>query len=308
MRIIFLGTPEYAAVILRGLTEFCEVALVVTQEDKPVGRKMVLTPPAVKNAALELGLRAAQPKRLDLIADLLANLKPDFLIVAAYGQILSERVLAIAPALNLHASLLPKYRGASPIQASLLNGDLESGLTLMRMDKGLDTGGIVGFAPITIGETRVAELTARLAELGAGLVKTAFENWAIAREIPQYGADSSLTRKVKKSSGLLNFQLSAEEIFRAFRAYFGWPNVYLEGGLQLNEIKVADLPILDRSADRNAVKIGEIIAIDKAEKSATIACSRGAIKIFTVTPAGKKEISAADYLNGKRLAIGDLFI
>ena len=153
-RVVFMGTPDYATSILKGLVESdnYDITLVVTQPDKPVGRKKVLTPPDAKVYALTQGIEIFQPKTLKEQAsiDIIKSQNADFIIVAAFGQILPEDILSIAPCINLHASLLPIYRGASPIQSSLLNNDKITGVTAMLMDKGLDTGDILGFKTFEI--------------------------------------------------------------------------------------------------------------------------------------------------------------
>jgi methionyl-tRNA formyltransferase len=292
-----MGAPKYAAIILEDLANSgVEIALVVTQEDKPSGRNRTLSAPIVKETALKLSLPIAQPRKLDDIANDLAALKPDLIVVAAYGQMISDQILAIAPCLNLHASLLPKYRGASPIQAALLNGDQLTGLTLMRVRKALDSGEIAGFSLVKSSRRNLETLTIALAKTGAKLILNALKRYETLEFTPQNSCDASLVKKVKKEDGLIDFNRSALAIDRAFRAYYGWPGVYLESGLTL----------LDLEALNAQGEAGTIIAIDKPNGAVTVACKEGAVRIARARPSGKNAMSALDYINGRRLKVGDL--
>jgi methionyl-tRNA formyltransferase len=296
-----MGAPEYAAIILDDLCDRgANIALVVTSEDKPVGRDKRLTAPPVKVAALKRALAIAQPRKLDDIAGDLAALKPDLIVVAAYGQMIGDRVLAIAPCLNLHASLLPKYRGASPIQAALLNGDRLTGLTLMAIGKKLDSGATLGFAPIETAPHNLKTLTVALAKLGAKLILSAMAKYDSLNPIAQQNCGANMVKKIKKEDGLIDFNRSAAAIERAFRAYYGWPNIYLKDGLQLLELTISE----PKTAPSRH-KIGEIIAVDRSSGAVTIACETGAITIAKVKPSGKNAMSAVDYINGRRLGVGD---
>jgi methionyl-tRNA formyltransferase len=292
-----MGAPKYAALILEELVDSgVNVALVVTQEDKPSGRNRTLTAPSVKETALKRNLAIAQPRRLDDIAGDLRSLKPNLIIVAAYGQMISDQILSIAPCWNLHASLLPKYRGASPIQAALLNGDSLTGLTLMQIRKELDSGETLGFSLIKTAAHNLETLTIALAKTGARLILGALRQGDALNPIAQNACEASLVKKVKKEDGLIDFNRSAREIERAFRAYYGWPNIYVESGLQL-----LDLQAIDANGEA-----GKIVAIDRASGAATIACKEGAVTISTIRPSGKNAMNALDYLNGRRLKVGDL--
>ena len=307
-RIVFMGTPKFAAIILEDLIALgFEIALVITQEDKPVGRKQILTAPPVKEVAIRHNLPIAQPHKLETIADEIAALKPERIIVAAYGQLLSERVLSIAPCLNLHASLLPKYRGASPVQAALLGGDKMAGVTIMYMEAGLDTGRMAGFCALPIDSADHARtahpahnaqtLTDALAKEGAKLLYETLKRLDHISPITQHGADADYARKITKQHGLIDFERSAEALERAYRAYLPQPSVYLASGLRLLELSV----INDATHTHAA---GTIIAIEN--EAMIIACKNGAVKISRVQPSGKNPMSAKDYLNGKRAGVGDL--
>ncbi|MDR1912341.1 MAG: methionyl-tRNA formyltransferase [Helicobacteraceae bacterium] len=296
-KIVFMGTPKYAAIILSDLLDFgANIVLALTQEDKPFGRKQILKSSEVKTEALKRNIPIAQPHKLDDIAVDLESLKPDLIIVAAYGQMISDRVLSIAPCWNLHASLLPKYRGASPIQAALLSADRFSGVTLMKVRKTLDSGETIAFSLIDTSQYDLQTLTIALAKTGAKLVLSALKTIDNVQPIAQNHCESSLVKKIKRQDALIDFNRSAKEIENAARAYRDRPNIYLQNDLQLIDVKALDL---------NGT-IGEILAVDKSAKSVIIGCKVGAASIAKVCPSGKGVMSAMDYLNGKRLGVGDL--
>ena len=295
-----MGTPEYAAVILEGLicSETVEIVAVVTQPDRPVGRKQVLTPPPVKGVALAAGLPLYQPQRLDACFESLQELRADLIIVAAYGQILSQRVLDLAPCYNLHASLLPAHRGAAPIQASLLGGDRLTGMTLMAMEAGLDTGPMVAFNLIPTINHDAASLSKALQRSGASLLIAAIKRLDRLRFLPQHGCDANLVRKVKKSHALIGFTHDAKSILRAFLAYTPWPGIHLSSGLTLLQLSIA------QPAGR--FEPGAILSI--SPQGVEVGTPLGSLLVKTVQAPSKKPISTVEYLNGKRLGLGDILV
>lgn len=301
MTVLFMGTPDYATRILQELVtcKDIHVPLLVTQPDKPVGRKQVLTPPHAKAYVLEekLDIEIYQPTTLrDTKAhEYLASFQPDFIVVAAYGQILPREVLDIAPCINLHASLLPQYRGASPIQSSLLNVDKFAGVTSMLMEEGLDTGDMLGFSYLELdGHIKVDKLFAELSDMAAKLTIKTLKNFKHIEPIKQKDIDTSYAKKIKKQDGLVSFEsMSADEIYTKFRAYDPWPGLFLESGLKLKDIEVV----------KGIGKAGSIIATE--EESVIVTCKAGALKINSLQPASKKQMSAGQYLRGKRLEIGN---
>ncbi len=304
MKIVFMGTPEYADLILKKLieAESMEIAAVYTQPDKPVGRKKVMTPPPVKITAQNAGIELFQPQTLrdESVAVHISSLDPDFIVVAAYGQLLPRSILDIAPCINLHASLLPKYRGASPIQQALLNGDKETGVTAMLMEEGLDSGPLLAWnvTPITMKDRKNA-LFVRLGEMAARLSVEVLESFGQLRALPQCDADASYCKKITKKDGEVTFYMSAEEIYNRFRAYEGWPGIHLPSGLKLLELD----PPLSLSKKKSP---GTIVAVE--DKSVTVACKKGALQILRVQPPSKKPMDAASYIRGKRLGVDDLFV
>jgi len=298
-KIIFMGTPEYAEKILDRLyNQGFDIELVLTQPDKPVGRKKILTSPSVKIKAKELGIEVLQPKTLkDLeIVSKLKSIKPDFIIVAAYGQILPKEILDIAPCINLHASILPKYRGASPIQQALLDGCDYTGVTAMLMNEGLDTGDILAYTMVEIDKNiRLSELTKQLTDDASSLTIDVLNRFSDINPLPQISSEASYCKKITKDDGKIVLD-DATYIYNRFRAFENWPGIFLENGLKFTEISLEDSNTFYENR-------GEILSIDK--DSFTISCKKGAIRVFRVHPASKKEIDAKSYLAGKRLKIGD---
>jgi len=301
MNIVFMGTPDYADRILKRLIkeDSINVISVYTQPDKPVGRKKVMTPPPVKVTAEEEGISCYQPTTLKdkAIADQIKNENPDFIIVAAYGQLLPKSILDIATCINLHASLLPKYRGASPIQQALLNGDKITGVTAMLMEEGLDSGPILSWNVTKIDITdRKNDLFNRLADMAADLTVDTLKRFGEISPLKQSPVDANYCKKIRKSDGLVTFSMPAEVIYNTFRAYEGWPGIYLESGLKLLEISIVD----------GEGKVGTIIRID--DDGVVVACGIGALKIHMVQPPSKKGMDSLSYIRGKRLGVEDLFI
>ncbi len=299
MNIIFMGTPDYASEILKALIadEEINVVAVYTQPDKPVGRKKVMTPPVTKSVALEHKLPLFQPTRLrdeETVAGLL-QIECDFIVVAAYGQILPKAVLDHAPCINLHASILPDYRGASPIQQAILNGDKETGVTAMLMDVGLDTGDILKIEKIPIGDDEmVTSLFERLTACAAVLTIDVLKNFNNYMPVPQDDAASTHCTKITKQEGLVIFD-DAQALYNRYRAFTPWPGVYLESGLKLKKMALVDT--------ESVHKAGEILAIEK--EAVTVGCVKGSVSIELVQPVSKNEMSVIAYLNGKRLSLAD---
>lgn len=300
MRVLFMGTPEYARIILEALVKTPEVEVVaaVTKPDRPVGRKKVLTPPPVKTFAEERNIPVLQPENLkgQGMADTLAAYNPELIVVAAFGQLLPKAVLDVAPCVNLHTSLLPKYRGASPAQATLKNGDRFAGVAAMLMDVGLDTGDTLAFSQFTLeGEERTAALLERLADLAAELTVKVIRRWEKIRPVPQNECDASHVGKIRKEEGRVELD-DAVKVFNRFRAFHPWPGIFLESGLALREIAL--------ESEEGFHVPGALLALEKEE--AVVGCAKGSLRIKTVQAPSKKPMDAASYLRGKRADVGDL--
>ncbi|WP_373070553.1 methionyl-tRNA formyltransferase [Sulfurimonas sp.] len=299
MRVIFMGTPDYAQAILDKLlnTENIDVVAVYTQPDKPVGRKKILTPPVVKTLALKNNIDVYQPDRLrdeDVVTELL-KIKCDYIVVAAYGQILPKAVLDHAPCINLHASILPDYRGASPIQQSLLNNDNKTGVTAMLMDVGLDTGDIIKIEEFTIPKDMiVGELFEALTTVAAELTVDVLKNFNSYTPVKQDDSCATHCTKITKSNGLVEFD-NARGLYNKYRAYTPWPGIYLDSGLKIKNISLVD--------EEKAGEAGKILSVNK--DSIDVSCSVGIIRIYKVQPQSKKEMDVLSYINGKRLSLED---
>lgn len=300
-----MGTPSYATTILDALCheDDMEVVLLVTQQDKPVGRKQILTPPHTKAWVLENGLHVEiyQPKTLRTVEafEKIVSLKPDFIVVAAYGQILPKAILDIAPCINLHASLLPKYRGASPIQSSLLANDMYTGVTSMLMEEGLDTGAILGFSYLKTNEDNASILFEKLAHLAAKLTLKTLKNFHQLFPIQQVDANASHCKKIKKEDGLVSFETqSAQDIDTKFKALTPWPGLFIDSGLKLLDMQLMSLT-------QKGVQ-GTICAFHK--EGVEISCKEGVLMLKSVQPFSKSPMNALDYIRGKRLSVGDILV
>lgn len=300
VRVVFMGTPEYATAILQALVDAndIEVVGVYTQPDKPVGRHGVLTPPSVKVLAQENHIPIYQPNRLrdqDTVEEVL-SIPCDLIIVAAYGQILPKAILDYVPCINLHASILPHYRGASPIQQSLLNDDAISGVTAMWMDEGLDTGSIIKIARLDISpDEMIASLYTRLTRLACNLTLDVVRHWDRTNSEPQEEKKASNCRKISKTDGLIAFE-NAQDIHNRYRAFTPWPGIYLASGLKIK--------VLSLEEGESVGTAGEILSVD--EKSIVVQCQKGSLRLTTLQAPSKQETSAVAYLNGKRLVRGNI--
>ena len=298
MNVVFMGTPDYAVRILRHIKEAgFNIKAVFTQPDKPVGRKQILTPSEVKIYAQKelLGVPVFTPNTLKdeaVVAELKA-FEPKFIVVAAYGKILPGSVLDVATCINLHASILPKYRGASPIQSAILAGEKQTGVTAMLMDAGLDTGDMLDFIYTPCENKMSSELFSELGELGGELIVKVLKNFENLKPQKQDDAQASHCKKISKSDGLFSFDEEAGQIYNKFRALTPWPGIYLASGL-----KILSLELSDKSG-----KSGEILSVEKDH--VVVACKGGAVKIYELQEPSKKPTNAKAYINGKRLGVGD---
>ena len=301
MRIVFMGTPDFAVPCLQRLLEDGhEVTAVFTQPDKPVGRHAVLTPPPVKQLALSHGIPVYQPTKMrdGTVAALLRELAPDCLVVVAYGRILPQEILDVPPrgCVNIHGSLLPRYRGAAPIQWSVIRGETVTGVTSMFMDAGMDTGDIIDTLTTPIGENGTAgELFERLAPLGARLLSTtlaAIADGTVTRR-PQNDAEATMAPMLEKAMGRLDLTRPAQELHNQVRGMNPWPGAFCTAGgktLKIHETRVA--------AGSGAP--GTLLCADPV----TVACGEGALQLVTVQPEGKPRMAAEAWLRGARLPQG----
>ena len=301
-RIVFMGTPQFAVPTLEGLAERHAVVTVVTQPDRRRGRGRRLQPPPVKQAAERLSLPVWQPRTLrtpEAVAHL-RQLAPDVVVVAAYAHILRPNVLDL-PArgcINVHASLLPQYRGAEPIVAAILAGEAETGVTVMLIDAGMDTGPILAqrAIPIAADDTR-ASLTDKLSHLGAHLLVEVLPRW-LEGEIqprPQADAPASYAPRLRKEDGEIDWNQPAAFIERMVRAYAPWPGTYTEWkGKRLRLLRSRPLP-LARATPGEVIETPEGVAVVAGE---------GVLLLEEVPLAGKKAMSVADFVRGQRGLVG----
>ena len=301
-KIIYMGTPHYAKEILHTLidAEDMDVRLVLTQPDRPVGRKKVLTPPPVKELAVEHGIEVLQPYRLreEGIEEAIKAVEPDYIIVAAFGQILPRSILDIAPCINLHASLLPQYRGASPVQQSLLNGDKKTGVTSMLMEEGLDTGDMLLKKEFIIPEDmRLFALMAQLTEDACELTLETIRKFTDMTPEPQDDREATLCKKIRKSDGEVDF-LDAVEVYNKYRAFEGWPGIFARGGMKLD-----GLQLVEREGTYQPF---EILGFDG--ETIELGCAKGILSVQTLQAPSKKPITSKAYCNGRGLKVGDTIV
>ncbi|HVN07181.1 MAG TPA: methionyl-tRNA formyltransferase [Bryobacteraceae bacterium] len=301
MRVVFLGTPLFAVPTLESLVAAGHgVILVVTQPDRPRGRGQALAASPVKEAALRLGLPVYQPERVrrpEAFARL-AEIKPDVVVVVGYGQIIPQSVIDIPPhgIINVHGSLLPKYRGAGPVQWAIANGETRTGVTTMRIDAGLDTGDMLLKAETDIGpEETAVELGARLATMGAALLAETLAR--IGEIVPekQDSAQATYAPLLKKEDGAIDWRLPARTIHNRIRGFQPWPGGYTRfRGQQLHIWKSRVLP-------------GESAAPGQlAPRPLRAVCGEGALELIEVQLEGRKRIGAEAFVNGQRIADGDI--
>ena len=303
MKLIFAGTPEFAAQALTAIVAAGhEVALVLTQPDRPAGRGMSLQPSAVKKVAQEHGIEVFQPLTLrDAEAQAkIAAVGTEVMVVAAYGLILPQVVLDMPRfgCINIHGSLLPRWRGAAPIQRALLAGDAETGICIMQMEAGLDTGPVLlrGAFSIEAGDT-TATLHDRLAELGAKLVVEALGKLPLPAE-PQPVDGVTYAHKIEKAEALIDWSKSAAELDRHIRAFNPFPGAQAVFGGQTVKLWQAT-PVAGEG------EIGTILAVDRG--SVVVACGTGALAVSELQKAGGKRLPVQQFLAGHPLKVGDRF-
>ena len=311
MKLIFMGTPEFAVPSLARLIEDGhEVAAVFTQPDKPAGRGKLVQAPPVKLFALERGIAVHQPARIktnEEVRRVFETIAPDVCIVAAYGKILPEWLLGIPRlgCINVHASLLPKYRGAAPINWAIANGERETGVTIMQMDAGMDTGPMIAKRSLAIGEDETApELSTRLARLGAEALAAVLPLIERGQITPEAQNEQEVTYApiLKREDGRIDWRMSAREIADRVRAFQPWPGTYTQfRGARLTVWRAREAEARSETAEP-----GTITSIDKS--AITVACEGAtALGVEELQVEGKRKMSARDFANGMRISTGDRF-
>jgi methionyl-tRNA formyltransferase len=303
-RILFMGTPQFAVPTLAALTQQFDVIAVVTQPDAPAGRGRVLVASPVKQFAMERGLSVLQPESLkppEVVAQL-RELAPDAIVVAAFGQLLRRDVLALPPhgCINVHASLLPRWRGASPINAAISAGDAVTGVTIMLMEAGLDSGPILTQREeIMRADDTTATLTERLSHVGASLLMETLPAWLRGEITPQRQDESRVTKcsLIKKEDGRINWSRSAVELERQVRAMTPWPvawTLWQGKQLQVRRARVTISAVLQPAG-----------TITATANTLVIHCGEVALELLEVQLEGKRAMPAADFIRGQRPTQGD---
>lgn len=302
VRIVFMGTPDFAVPSLTALIDSdYELVAVVTQPDRPSGRGKRLTPPPVKTVAEAAGVAVLQPRTLkspEAFAAL-AAFKPDLIIVAAFGQILRSNVLDLPTygCINVHASLLPRWRGAAPITAAILTGDAETGVTIMKMDEGLDTGPMIATRAIPITDRHTGgTLTAALADLGAQLLIDTLPDWVLGKiePEPQPEAEATFAPRLDKQAGALDWTQPAAAIERKVRAFDPWPGTFTTSSK--GPVKILSVALAREVAPPPARLPGVVF---KQPRQAYVATGDGVLQLVAVQPAGKKAMPGEAWLNGQ---------
>jgi methionyl-tRNA formyltransferase len=302
-RIIFMGTPQFAVASLEACLEVGEVVLVITQPDKPKGRGQDMSESKVKERAKALGIPVEQPRRLrnePAFEALLSGYRADIAVVTAYGKILPPDILRIPRfgCVNVHASLLPRFRGAAPIQWAIAHGDETSGVCLMQMDEGMDTGAVIDRAEVKLKPDETSSsLSETLSALGGQLIRKSLPRYLSGelKAVPQPSVGVLMAPMIQKEDGRLDFSKSAVELERRIRAFTPWPGTFFES--PLGPIKVHGARVSDASAEP-----GTVTAL--LEDGIEIACGSGALVLTRLQAPSKRVMSAKEFLNGHRLAVG----
>lgn len=294
LKVVFMGTPLFSVNVLNALANNYDVVLVVTAPDAYVGRKKVLTPCDVKRKALELGIPVSSPVKVSVDYEDIVNVKPDVIITCAYGQIVSKDILDIPKygCINIHASLLPKYRGGAPIHYALINGEEETGVTLMYMDEGMDTGDMLVRNSIKIEEDdNIETLSNKLSVLGSKMIIKYLEDIIKGniKRIKQDSSKASFARIIKRIDEHLDFNVSNRDVYNKFRALS--PNPLPNFIMDDAEFKIAECQLCDEEGNASEI-------ISEGKDYFVIGCASGSIKVTKIKPSGKNIMSVKDFKNG----------
>ncbi len=326
VRVVFLGTPEFAVSCLKAMyeDEHIELVGVVTQPDRPAGRKMQLQPSAVKNFCVNQGIRVISPDSVntEIILNTIESWSAEIAVVVAFGQLLTEKFLKIFPlgAVNVHASLLPRWRGAAPIQRSIENGDLETGVCLQKIVKKLDAGDVLGFRKIEISEEMDAQiLHDELALLGQNLLHVELMDYVRGNltGVPQEPKDVTYAKKIDKSESHIDWTLSSKQIHNKIKAFVMGPGCWTflpqkedkkelkkdtPQKLKIHKVKIIDNLIEQQISNISFFQCGEVIKAEGNE--CWIKTNDGAIKLIEVQPESRNKMNVADFLKGNYISVG----
>jgi len=306
IKLIFAGTPDFAVPGFRALLndENFKILAVITQPDKPVGRHQILTPPPIKTEAQKNNIPVWQPNKIAEIKEKIRQINPDLAVLIAYGQIIPQEILDIPRFgwVNVHGSLLPRWRGAACVQAPILVGDKKTGVTIMKIEKGLDTGPILKQTEMKIDPKETAEtLHDKLSTLGSEILPDAIKDYIDGKiELkPQNNSEASYAPTLKKEDGEINWQKKAEEIERMARAFYPWPGTW--ANWQNKKIKI--ISVSPASLKINSYKIGQIFLHDN---QLAVQCGQNALIIKKLQLEGKKETTAEEFLRGYKDIVGQI--
>jgi methionyl-tRNA formyltransferase len=304
-KIVFMGTPEFGAVILEGLLKGgYEPVLVVTETDKPVGRKQIITPPPVKIAAEKFNISIEQPEEIKNLKLKIKNLKPDLGIAAAYGKIIPKDILDIPKYgfINIHPSLLPKYRGPSPIQAAILNGDKETGVSIILMNEKMDSGDIISNSKFKIQNSNLTctELHNKLAESGTELLLETIPKWIKGeiKPVPQDESKATYTKILTKEDGRIDWKKTAEELERRVRAFDPWPGTHTFWQAMNNEIirvKILKARVYQSPANKT-YPIGKVLVVPQNEIG--VQCGEDFLVVEKLQMEGRGIMNSEEFLRG----------
>ncbi len=305
-RIVFMGTPLFASIILEGLLEDdWNVVGAVTQPDRPRGRGRKVTPTPVSQVAQANGILVLQPKRIRdrVFLEDLADLRPDMIVVAAYGKILPRELLSLPPlgCYNVHASVLPAYRGPAPVRWAIINGEEKTGITIFRMNEGMDTGDVLVARSLTIGPNETAGmLTERLARLAARMITGALEEIVAgtARFVPQEHDKATVVPILRKGDGEIDWSLSAESIRNRIRGLDPWP-----GAFTFWRGKRLRLWEAEAGGGNSAAPPGEVLSVD--DEGVTVQAAQGTLRLKSVQLEGGRRMSVQEFLRGHKMAPGE---
>jgi len=308
VRTIFFGSPDFAVPCLEALHDISDIAAVISQPDRPAGRGLAMRPPAVKKRALELGLEVWQPKKVRTaeFAEKLRALEADVAVVVAYGRILPRGVLD-APrtgCVNVHASLLPRWRGAAPIQWSIVHGDEETGVTLMQVDEGMDSGAVLSTLATPIRpDDDAATLSARLSKMGADLLREQLARYVAGDLTPQPQQEGEVTMAplLKKAHGSIDWNKSAQAVHNQIRGMNPWPGAHTV----LGERRIKVHRSVASTLDPEGAAPGQVIALDP--EGILVACAEGTLEIQELQESGRKRVDARAFASGRGVAVGDRF-
>ena len=310
MKVIFIGTPSFAIPTLTSLIEspHIDVVCVVTQPDRPVGRKQIMEETPVKQLAKKHNIPVLQPEKIQDITTAINSQKPDMIVVAAYAQLIPQKILNIPRygCINVHGSLLPKYRGSSCIQAAIINGDKKSGVTIMKMEAGLDTGPILAQKEIELDKLWTSDdLYVKISELSGEIIEKTILDYASnsIKPTPQDDTKASLVKNLKKNDGQIDLSKTAEEIERFVRAMHSWPGAFIHLTINGESSAVKMIEVDKEILEINTYEPGQLFIHDN---KLAIQCRDAAIAIKKIQLPGKKPMTSEQFINGYQKLVSKL--